>query len=98
MLEVDKVADWTVLTGRFTRVDLSYLRARANNASDERRVFYKAMLDHQTYEAYLDAVGGIKVFAPTFGRGEEPITGRAEILYARRNHRIEDVPGLGAAS
>jgi len=44
-------------------------------------------------DAYLKAVGGVKVFAPTFGHGKEPITGRAEILYARRNHRIEDAPG-----
>ncbi len=68
-----KMADRTVLTGRVQAGRSLYLRARADNANDERRVFYKAMLDHQTYEAYLDAVGGMKVFAPMFGRGEEPI-------------------------
>lgn len=51
------------------------------------------MLDFDTYEAYLKAVGDMKVFAPTFGDGKEPITGRSEILYARRNHRIGDAPG-----
>jgi hypothetical protein len=85
--------DRTILAGRFRRLDLAYLAARANNATHQRHIFYKAMLEHDTYEAYLKDVGNVKAFALTFGQGKVPITGRAEILYARRFRRIEDAPG-----
>jgi len=81
----------TVLAGRYEVVDLPYLRRRANDKSDQRHVFYDAMLKHDSYEAYEAATDGIKVTAPTFGEGNASISGRDEILYARRNNRIADL-------
>ncbi len=76
------------LSGPFRRKNLTHLKKRAGKASDPRHLFYKAMLEHHTYEKYLDAVGAIKVDVPTFRAG--PISGRGEILYARRNGWIFD--------
>jgi hypothetical protein len=83
----------TILSGRFDRIDMSYLSQKANETGDQRHVFYKAMLEHDTYEAYEAAVAGIKIKVPTYRADRDPITGRDEILYARRNARIKDSPG-----
>jgi len=80
----------TNISGSYEFIDLPYLRRRASNEKDQRHIFYKAMLSCNNYESYECAVNGIKVTAPTFGNGSAPITGRDEILYARRNHRIAD--------
>jgi len=73
----------TPLSGRFTRKNLAHLSKRAGETYDARHVFYKAMLEHHTYEKYLEHVGELKVHVPTFKDG--PISGRREMLYARQN-------------
>jgi hypothetical protein len=81
------MADRTILNGKFLIVNDAFLREKANR-DDPRNVFYKAMLEHRTYETYEDAVRGIAVSVPSFRTG--PIDGRMEILYARRKGWIED--------
>jgi hypothetical protein len=78
----------TSLSGRFGRKNIAHLSKRAGQISDPRHVFYKAMLEHRTYEKYLEQVGEVKVNVPTFHSG--PISGRREILYARHNGWIID--------
>jgi hypothetical protein len=78
----------TPLSGRFTRKNLAHLSKRAGETYDARHVFYKAMLEHHTYEKYLEHVGELKVHVPTFKDG--PISGRREMLYARQNGWIVD--------
>jgi hypothetical protein len=78
----------TPLSGRFGRKNLAHLKKREGETSDPRHVFYKAMLEHHTYEKYLEEVGDLEVDVPTFKAG--PISGRGEILYARRNGWIFD--------
>jgi hypothetical protein len=46
------------------------------------------MLQHGTYEAYLADVGETLVDRP--GKVMTPTSGRAEILYARRNRWVVD--------
>ena len=82
----------TNLSGRFERINSAYLRDRANDTTDKRHIFYRTILDHDTYEAYLATVGNIKVNAPGFGDSKESITGRTEIFYTRRNKRVVDAP------
>jgi hypothetical protein len=76
------------LRGRFSRKNTTHLSKRAGEIHDPRHVFYKAMLEHHTYEKYLEQVGELKVDVPTFKAG--PISGRDEILYARRSGWIVD--------
>jgi hypothetical protein len=83
----------TVLAGKYRLVNIPFLRERANRKSDPRSVFYQAILDNDTYEAYEYKVSGISVTVPTFGEGQKPINGRDEILYARRSGHIVDMPG-----
>jgi hypothetical protein len=78
----------TVLSGHFTRNNAAFLNKRAENKIDPRHIFYQAMLDHQTYERYLEHVGALKVDVPTYRAG--PISGRQEILYARHRGWIVD--------
>jgi hypothetical protein len=78
----------TRLAGPYELKDLEYLRRKAN-ADDPRAPFYRVMIMCPTYEAYLALVGNMYVILPTeFKNG--PISGRDEILYCRRNGRIED--------
>ena len=77
----------TSLSGRYVRADEAFLRQQAQR-KDPRRVFYAAMLVHDTYEGYLADVGDTQVEIPDYK--ENPITGRMEILYCRRNGWIED--------
>ena len=61
---------------------------RAHQTDDPRNVFYKAMLQHDTYEDYLEQVGKVTVVAPTYKRAA--ISGHAEIIYARHHGWIVD--------
>ena len=77
----------TRLTGRYSRRNETFLQekaARGNEVSD----FYRAMLQHNTYEAYLADVGQRLVDRP--GMVVSPTSGRDEILYARRHGWIVD--------
>jgi len=65
----------------------AFLREKANR-DDPRRPFYVAMLANETYEAYLAEVGSKEVMVE--GYQQNPITGRMEILYARRSGWIAD--------
>lgn len=77
----------TQISGRYKRTNETFLQekaARGNEVAD----FYRAMLQHNTYEAYLAEVGQRLVDRP--GMVMSPTSGRDEILYARRNRWIVD--------
>ena len=40
------------LSGRFERLNIPFLREKADRHHDPRNVFYKAMIENDTYEAY----------------------------------------------
>jgi len=77
----------TDLSGNFILVNEPFLREKAHREHDPRHVFYQAMLDTRTYEDYLNLVGDVLVSVDTFKKG--PISGRMEILYARRKRWID---------
>lgn len=79
----------TTLTGRYERVNEAFLREKANR-NDPRRIFYVAMLNCDTYEGYLAQVG--QKLVEVSGFKDNPISGRREILYCRRNGWIQDAP------
>jgi hypothetical protein len=56
--------------------------------NDPRNIFYKALLNSETYEGYLAKVGEIWVEVATHPSG--PISGRMEIRYCRDRGWIED--------
>lgn len=76
------------LTGPYVVERPDFFEKRAARISDPRHVFYKAMLKHRTYDAYLAEVG--RVLVEVEGYKQNPISGRAEILYCRRNARLSD--------
>jgi hypothetical protein len=76
------------LSGRYVLINVAFLKERANRRSDPRHSFYRAMLSNSSYESYLLEVGAKSVEVETYRSG--PITGRMEIMYARRNGWIED--------
>lgn len=78
----------TDLRGHYRILDQAYLRGKANQKDDPRHIFYQAMLSNNTYEAYLAEVGQKSVEIDSYRQSR--VTGRMEILYARRNHRIAD--------
>ena len=78
----------THLTGRYRLLDEAFLREKANRTDDERHKLYVIMLECKTYEAYLAAVRETKIYRE--GYKQNPITGRGEILYCRRNGWIAD--------
>jgi hypothetical protein len=77
----------TELRGAYRVLKADILREKANR-NDPRKDFYKAMLQCRTYEAYLAEVGRKTVEVESYASG--PISGRMEILYARRNGWIAD--------
>lgn len=81
----------TKLKGAFVLINESFIREKANRKDDPRHIFYKAMLETSTYEAYEAAVGGIEVSVETYKTG--PISGRMEIKYARKRGWIADADG-----
>ena len=78
----------TNLRGRYRILDKAFLLEKANRRDDPRHVFYHAILSNNSYEDYLSKVGAISVNVDTHPSG--PITGRMEILYARRSGWISD--------
>jgi Endonuclease NucS C-terminal domain len=76
------------LRGRFVRVNEAFLREKANRQHDPRNVFYKAMLETDTYEAYAAAVRGLEISVESYRSG--PINGGMEIRYARKSGWIAD--------
>jgi len=77
----------TELRGPYRVLNADMLRDKANR-NDPRRNFYRAMLLCPTYEAYLADVGQETVTVESYTSG--PISGRMEILYARRSGWIAD--------
>lgn len=69
-------------TGRYVFANDDKLRERAARTNDPRHVFYRAMLTHSTYDDYEAEMGARVVMIPT-RRGQRPVTGHAEIRYAR---------------
>lgn len=78
----------TSLRGTFVRINESFIRAKADRQDDPRHIFYRAMLETSTYEAYRAAVGHIKVSVEGYKAG--PISGWMEIRYARKCGWIAD--------
>jgi hypothetical protein len=78
----------TKLTGGYTIVNRALLGEKLKLDDDPRLPFYRAILAHTHYEAYLGEVGDLKVEVE--GYKANPISGRMEILYYRRNGWIED--------
>jgi hypothetical protein len=80
----------TIITGRYRIMNEAFLREKANRQFDPRHRFYVAMLSNETYEAYLAAVAEnrdrVQYYRST------PLSGRGEILYARRSGWIADDP------
>ena len=74
--------------GRYRIVNDSFLREKASRLNDPRHRFYQVMLSSKTYEEYLAQVGQVEVIAPTYKTG--PVSGRMEILYARKSGWIAD--------
>ena len=77
----------TELRGPYRVLAADILREKANR-NDPRRDFYKAMLMCLTYKSYLAEVGKKTVEVESYTSG--PISGRMEILYARRSGWIAD--------
>lgn len=69
-------------TGRYIFANHDKLRERAARTNDPRHIFYRAMLTHSTYDDYEAEMGSRVVMVPT-RRGQRPVTGHAEIRYAR---------------
>jgi hypothetical protein len=76
--------------GRFKRVNEAFLRERANRKHDPRHIFYSAMLENDTYEAYEAEVGTKEVIVETFNP-PRLINGHTEMWYARHSGWIENV-------
>lgn len=79
-------------SGRFVRINQAFLRERANRESDPRRIFYNAMLENDTYEAYEAQVGNKEVVVETF-HPPRLVSGHTEMWYARRSGWIEASTG-----
>lgn len=79
-------------TGGYKISDRAQLRDRANRRDDPRHVFYKALLESNSFEAYEAMIRGIQVSPDTLmgTYRKRPVTGRAEFLYARRQGWIEN--------
>ena len=82
----------TNLKGAFVLINEALIREKANRKDDPRHIFYKAMLETRTYEAYDAAVGSIHVSVETYKTC--PISGRMEIKYARKRGWIEDANNI----
>lgn len=78
----------TILKGRYRILNEALLREKANQTDDERHKLYIALLGNRTYEAYRAATEHIEIYREGFK--QNPITGRGEILYCRRNGWIAD--------
>jgi|GEM_PF-2372087 len=83
------MSERTHIKGRYRIVNEAFLREKANR-DDPRHPFYVAMLANDTYEGYLADVG--RKLVEVDGFKQNPISGRFEILYCRRNGWIEDLP------
>jgi hypothetical protein len=78
-----------VFSGRFKRVNEAFLRERANRKHDPRHIFYNAMLENDTYEAYEAEVGNKEVVVETFNP-PRLVNGHTEMWYARDSGWIQD--------
>ncbi|MEX0407775.1 hypothetical protein ABGN05_19115 [Aquibium sp. LZ166] len=78
----------TMLTGSYRILNQTHLERKAGRRTDPRYVFYISLLRNSSYEGYLAEVGSRLVDVPGFKNS--PVSGRAEILYCRRNGWIED--------
>jgi hypothetical protein len=85
----DEMGDRIPLTGRFVRVEEAKLREKANRTHDPRHVFYREMLENDTYEDYENATCGVEVHPITYR--SRPVSGHREMIYVRNRRRwIED--------
>ena len=83
------MADKSSPSGSYVIARPAAFQARmAKLVGDPRHQFYKAMSDYDNYTSYEAAVGETAVSIP--GLVMDPITGRDEILYARRRGWVRD--------
>jgi hypothetical protein len=81
------------LRGQYVRVNEAQLRERANRKDDPRHIFYEAMLENDSYEAY-EAVIGTKMVRVETWTPPSMVSGHTEIRYARNDRGwIEDASG-----
>ena len=81
------------LRGRYVRINEAKLRERANRKDDPRNIFYEAMLENDSYEAYEAAIGMRTLLVKTW-RPPSLVSGHAEMPYARNDRGwIEDETG-----
>lgn len=78
-----------VFSGRSVRANEGFLRERANREGDPRRIFYRAMLEHDTYEAYEADVGNTEALVEAF-HPPRLVNGHTEMWYARDSGWIEN--------
>src|ERR1700730_12362379 len=78
----ERVSPRLEYTGGYVFANHHKLRERAARTDDPRHIFYRAMLTHSTYDDYEADMGSRVVMVPT-RRGQRPVTGHAEIRYAR---------------
>jgi hypothetical protein len=83
------MAQRVVFDGRFVRVNEALLRERANRGGDPRRIFYKAILETEIYEANEADVRNKEVLVETF-HPPRLISGHTEMWYARHSGWIEE--------
>jgi len=76
------------LVGQYRVVATDFMHEKAAR-DDPRNIFYQALLQSRTYEAYLAKVGETWVEVASHPSG--PISGRMEIRYARDSGWIEDL-------
>ena len=76
------------LAGRYKIMNESILREKAGRENDPRHIFYEAMLENNSYAAYLAEVG--QTLVNVEGYKANPISGRMEILYARKYRWVVD--------
>jgi hypothetical protein len=68
------------LSGRYEKVNVTFMRERSQREDDPRKEFYKAILAYDDFASYYREVGHLDVFPPTFKT--RPVNADMEIKYA----------------
>ncbi len=68
------------LTGSYEKINIAFMRERAQRESDPRNEFYKAILNNDNFAGYYNVAGEEDVHPPTFKT--RPVNADMEIKYA----------------